>query len=93
MNMNPLTAKEAKEWSYKMRLRFQKNVLRNIERSVMMGKTSVDKINKDEYAIDTLQKLGYEVKILSSEPKFLYGREQFFVFYPLGLKKEEKQHG
>lgn len=45
MNMNPLTAKEAKEWSYKMRLRFQKNVLRNIERSVMMGKTSVDKIN------------------------------------------------
>lgn len=77
MNMNPLTAKEAQEWSYKMRLRFQKNVLRNIERSVMMGKTSVDKINMDEYAIDTLQKLGYEVKILSSEPKFLYGREQF----------------
>ena len=78
MNMNPLTAKEAKEWSYKMRLRFQKNVLRNIERSVMMGKTSVDKINMDEYAIDTLQKLGYEVKILSSEPNFLYGREQFW---------------
>lgn len=77
MNMNPLTAKEVKEWSYKMRLRFQKNVLRNIERSVMMGKTSVDKINMDEYAIDTLQKLGYEVKILFSEPKFLYGREQF----------------
>lgn len=43
----------------------------------MMGKTSVDKINIDEYAIDALQNLGYEVKILSSEPKFLYGREQF----------------
>ena len=62
MNMNPLTAEEAKTWSYKMRLRFQKNVLKSII---------------DEYAIDALQNLGYEVKILSSEPKFLYGREQF----------------
>ena len=77
MNMNPLTSEEAKTWSYKMRLRFQKNVLKSIERSIMMDKTSVDKINIYEYAIDALQNLGYEVKILSSEPKFLYGREQF----------------
>lgn len=77
MNGFPLSAEEAKIWTYKNRMRYQKGINNAIERAVMSGKTHLDNFYLDEFAIDGLRGLGYKIDVLDETPKYMYRREQY----------------